>query len=1357
VIKAKRIRKNLSTSTILKAAVMATPAVLAIAASPARAANVYWDINGTTAGGSNATNATGAWDGTNAFWNTDAAGGAGTFGATVGAGNVGVFYAGSNTVAAGNVTGASTITVTGTQAASGLNFFTGTTTLTGGTIDFGGSAGTITMTKLPSPTVGGGGTINSVLTGTGGLTVNYVGTNTGGPFITLGAANTYSGNTVIDTRASVAVTNAAAFGTSSTITINGAVAQSGANSGLRLRSVGAMGAGQTLVLTGIGARTGEAQFTSETGNNTWAGNIVLQGPTSGGNNEGVGGLPGISQNAGSTLTITGTISGFATSATVAGNSFAKNGAGTLVLTTAATHVGLTRVFDGYMIIEADAVLGVGGGGAAQPSLGIGGDGNFEANTLMSAVSASARFPIIAFRNNVNYTTNEIIDMGLQSKIENLSGNNTFAGSLRSNQVAGNEIAITSGKLELTNRLYAAAATARTVIKSGPGELLITAANPTTDGVTMVGTTAAPMAQFAMTNTTFQVNDGLFTLGGANGSYPGPINVAPGGVLKLDNTAAANSTRIGGAVTLSGGELRLLGNATTAVNQPASSVSVASFSTISLSTAGASTTLAFPGALTRLNRGTAIIKGVDNTNTFLTLAGEPMFGNSGAAGTADINIGVSAIVENGANTDFMTVGDGSGTGNVRGLTSSEYTLLTTGSTSLVNTKLTGSQSLSSAETKANSVKMEGASTALTIGTGNILMLNSGAVLATGTGQGISGGDLFLGTYVFDPDFGYLPDQTREGVIAVTAGADLTISSAIKSEIGLTKTGTGLLVLTATNSTYAGQTTINAGILGVGHDGSLGAAATPVILNGGTLRGTDNANLNSAREVHLASTVSNVIDVVAGKTMTINGLVKNEAGVTPAPLSKTGSGTLKLTNAGNSYGTTTFGGTKVIGGTVEIADGAALGAQALFLDGGTVHVTANTTLPQILSVGNTSTTTAGFLIDPGVTVVESGVINQTGIYGQTNTNLVIDGGGTFNPTGNNNYASQTIVKGGSILKYTVSQGQGNSAFGVQPGWFTLDNGTIQAVGQVVNSTGTNGLNTLSVNKGITINSGGGTIDLQVGASTSLPYIVTVAGVVTGSGNLTKTGTGSNVLAFTSVNTMTGKVIINQGKITTSAGGTAPLFAGSDLFHARQDPACFGDHARLHRQRKSPRQRWHHPRRRNTRHRRRLLNRHHRRRHHRRGQPHPKRHRHRHLQRRQLLHGCNQHRRRRNLQLRPASHRRQCSADWHHPEPQRPERHRVGGARSSTGPGSRGCRQQRRRRHGPRHQRCRNPADLHHQQRRQQQLQRRDHLDAGPDQEWHRGFDPERAADLHGPDHPPGRHDHHQHHGGQHDPRGRCRGDR
>ena len=124
-----RFRSNRRRRLLHVLAVHAAAVSLVVSGAPLRAATVYWDINGTTAGASNAQSAAGTWDGANTFFNSDSTGGSG---GTVAAWTPGDILA---LGAGGTATGNYTITVSGTQQIGGLIFEEGQVTLAGGTLE----------------------------------------------------------------------------------------------------------------------------------------------------------------------------------------------------------------------------------------------------------------------------------------------------------------------------------------------------------------------------------------------------------------------------------------------------------------------------------------------------------------------------------------------------------------------------------------------------------------------------------------------------------------------------------------------------------------------------------------------------------------------------------------------------------------------------------------------------------------------------------------------------------------------------------------------------------------------------------------------------------------------------------------------------------------------------------------------------------------------------------------------------------------------------------------------------------------------------------------------------------------------
>ncbi|SUB02538.1 Extracellular serine protease precursor [Pannonibacter phragmitetus] len=154
------------------------------------------------------------------------------------------------------------------------------------------------------------------------------------------------------------------------------------------------------------------------------------------------------------------------------------------------------------------------------------------------------------------------------------------------------------------------------------------------------------------------------------------------------------------------------------------------------------------------------------------------------------------------------------------------------------------------------------------------------------------------------------ESGSNTLDVASGKVLTVSGTISGAAGFTKSGTGTLVLTGTNS-YGGGTRIQGGMLSFTSDAALGSAAGAIALEGGTLSAGE--TISTARGIALEGS-QNALDVTGGKVLSLSGTISGAAGFT-----KSGTGTLVLT------GTNTYSGvTTIADGTLQLGDGGTAGS-------------------------------------------------------------------------------------------------------------------------------------------------------------------------------------------------------------------------------------------------------------------------------------------------------------------------------------------------------------------------------------------------------------------------------------------------
>ena len=367
------------------------------------------------------------------------------------------------------------------------------------------------------------------------------------------------------------------------------------------------------------------------------------------------------------------------------------------------------------------------------------------------------------------------------------------------------------------------------------------------------------------------------------------------------------------------------------------------------------------------------------------------------------------------------------------------------------------------------------------------------------------------------------------ISVDTGATATIASALAGNIGIAKSGGGLLRLTGSN-TYTGGTTIKGGVVQVSSDAALGTApsalVTNISLDGGSLQWGANFDLNNNRAIGIGP-AGGTIDTQ--QFMNPSGYNATAGGFRgPGDLTKLGSGTFFAAATTGGLNTTWTGRLIIQEGTWKIvaSDGlpfnpplsAGLQPGQVTLDGGTWQAGANMNITSARR---------------GVTVADGG-----GAIDTQNFNLTWAGplAGTS--------ATSTLTKTGSgILRFTgvgvASTYNGNVH--IAQGTLRLDRGHTMGDLAAISLADAAGA-TLSITGDETIGSlsGGGLAggNVTVAAAATLTtgannQSTSFAGVISGAGGLTKTGAAA--LAARSVK-LGGPLMVSGGALEISPSGGA-----------------------------------------------------------------------------------------------------------------------------------------------------------------------------------------------------------------------------
>jgi len=427
------------------------------------------------------------------------------------------------------------------------------------------------------------------------------------------------------------------------------------------------------------------------------------------------------------------------------------------------------------------------------------------------------------------------------------------------------------------------------------------------------------------------------------------------------------------------------------------------------------------------------------------------------------------------------------------------------------------------------------------TGGILAISADSQLGTAPGT-FTQGQLVLdsgtlsstGTFSLDPNRGIQigPFSGQgDGTINVGSGEltynGIIASNGVSGTGNLVKSGAGTLTLGGAN-TYSGNTTISAGILklasstaipsGVGNGnltitspGSLDINGNSLNLNGMTGTGTITSGIAGAATLTVGGNAT---------TSTFGGVIQNGSGT--LGLAKTGTGSFTL-SGNNTFtggltinaGTVTLGSVGALNSTTpnSVTFGTSAPATTKLQIGGnnvTIASLATATIPGTAVVENASATAATLTVNQAIDTTFAGVL-QNGTGGGT-LGLTKGGAGTLTLSGTNTLTGLITINAGTVA--------------LSGGAAVPDTGAIT----FANTAGAN----LQLNASETVGSiaGGGSTGGNVllqsftlttgGASTDTTY----GGVISGTGNLIKTGTANMFL--TRISTYSGNTTVKNGQL-------------------------------------------------------------------------------------------------------------------------------------------------------------------------------------------------------------------------------------
>jgi fibronectin-binding autotransporter adhesin len=1016
--------------------------------------------------------------------------------------------------------GAFTKSGSGTLSLTAANSYTGATTINAGTLQIGNGGTTGALSTSSAITVNGtlafnrsnqisqGSNFSSTLGGSGSVAQN------GSGILVLSAANTHSGGTILNS-GTLQFSNTTAFGTG-TVTLN---------SGTLSSTTGTARSFANAITIG-----GDVQI----GNATQTGAITASGA--------------IDLGAGlRTLTIEG--NGTTLSGVISGSGgLVKTGAAGLTLNAANTYSGSTVINQGTLALGSAGLLS----SSTEVSMTNGGlNLGSRTQTLhslaMSGGTLSRGGAVLTLSNASSITGGEVLFSSGSSRISTSAlltlGNTTFTsshanvGTVNNFQLGGNLIVneLTTANFNVSGAgtpfinlgnaarvfdvgedanfninwsIYSTTASSGALTKNGTGTLTLNGTNTYTGATTINAGTL--VLNGTNTGSAIAINSGG-TLAGTGSGGGTTVNsgglISPGGssvgtlatstltleggggyTFSIDNVTGSAGTNwdllnVGGGsgtvtINASSGSpftIYLTGNPTGWSGAGTYAWDIISSSNLSGFAAdkfavdlGGFSPVDRPGNFFLSNSGTALVLNY-------AVLGDSIW--SGGSGNWDT--GFSSAPSNNAAVYFAGAG-GTATNNI--LNASLDTL----------DSITFNSTAASYTLAANSGSAGDSATPLT--------LVSGIVNNSSSAQTVNLAMSFNADRLVD-----------------TASGNITIGGVISGEGGLTKNGTHTLTLSGVN-TFNGSVQINSGTLATTVANALADAVDVTVASGATY--SHSGGNDQIRTLNATGSVlinSGTLTVGGNTASSVSGQISGDG-----LLIKAGTGSLTLSNSGNSYS----GGTRLTSGTLLLDHNNALGSGNLNFD--------SSTSGTLRSTDGTTRTIANNI----------GVISGSGW--NVNFGTADSGDIVFSST-----SSASLGSGSAIRTFTVN----NAATTFAMAFTNTSNLAKSGTGTMILTGNSTYTGTTTINAGtLQLGAGGGT------GSIASPTIVNNAalrvdrtGSLTLSSNMSGTGTltknGSGTLVLTGSNTYSGGTTLNAGNLTLQSSnalgtGTLTQSSGSSL---------------------------------------------------------------------------------------------------------------------------------------------------------------------------------------------------------------------